>query len=62
MTVRAEYEALGLLSSEECLKGSYKEDYANKLLILRPEILNDQSRKPVFQYFYLKQVKRHLAI
>lgn len=51
-SVRAEYEALGLLSSEECLKDSYKEDYTNKLLILRPEILNDQSRKPAFQYFY----------
>lgn len=51
-SVRAEYEALGLLSSEECLKDSYKEDYANKLLILRPEILNDQSRKPAFKYFY----------
>ena len=51
-SVRAEYEALGLLSSEECMKDSYKEDYTNKLLILRPEILNDQSRKPAFQYFY----------
>lgn len=51
-SVRAEYEALGLLSSEECLKDSYKEDYTNKLLILRPEILNDQSRKPAFQYSY----------
>lgn len=51
-SVRAEYEALGLLSSEECMKDSYKEDYTNKLLILRPEILNDQARKPAFQYFY----------
>ena len=51
-SVRAEYKALGLLSSEECMKDSYKEDYTNKLLILRPEILNDQSRKPAFQYFY----------
>ena len=51
-SVRAEYEALGLLSSEECLKDSYKEDYTNKLLILRPEILKDESRKPALQYFY----------
>lgn len=39
-------------SSKECLKDSYKEDYTNKLLILSPEILNDRSRKPAFQYFY----------
>lgn len=51
-SVRAEYEALGLLSSEECLKDSYKEDYTNKLLILRPEILKDEARKPALQYFY----------
>ena len=51
-SVRAEYEALGLLSSEECMKDSYKEDYTNKLLIIRPEILRDESRKPAFQYFY----------
>lgn len=51
-SVRDEYEALGLLSSEECLKNSDKEDYTNKLLILKPEILNDRARKPVFQYFY----------
>lgn len=53
-SVRAEYAALGLLSEKECLKNSYKEDYENKLLILCPETLNDQSRKPVFQYFYAK--------
>lgn len=51
-SVRVEYEALGLLSSEECLKDSYKEDYTNKLLILRPEILKDEARKPALQYFY----------
>ena len=51
-SVRAEYEALGLLSSEECMKDSYKEDYTNKLLILRPEILKDEARKPALQYFY----------
>lgn len=51
-SVRVEYEALGLLSSEECLKDSYKEDYTNKLLILRPETLRDESRKPALQYFY----------
>ena len=51
-SVRAEYEALELLSSEECLKDSYKEDYTNKLLILRPEILKDEARKPALQYFY----------
>ena len=51
-SVREEYKALGLLTSKECLNDSYKEDYTNKLLILHPEILNDQSRKPAFQYFY----------
>ena len=51
-SVREEYKALGLLTSEECMKDSYKEDFTNKLLILRPEILNDQARKPAFQYFY----------
>lgn len=51
-SVREEYKALGLLTSKECIDDSYKEDYTNKLLILEPEILNDQSRKPAFQYFY----------
>lgn len=51
-SVREEYKALGLLTSKECIDDSYREDYTNKLLILQPEILNDQSRKPAFQYFY----------
>ncbi len=48
--VRKQYKALGLLDNKKCL--SDDKEYAEKLLILKPEVLKEEFRKPFFQYFY----------
>ena len=41
-----------VLTSESCLEGSTKENYTNRLLILRDTSLQEGYRKPEYQYFY----------
>lgn len=41
-----------VLSSGSCLEGSTKENYTNRLLILRDTSLQEGYRKPEYQYFY----------
>ena len=50
--VRREYAKLGLLSGKHCLKDSGTLEYTNKLLVLRPQILKDQYKNPVCQFFF----------
>ena len=48
--VRKQYKALGLLDNKKCLADD--KEYAEKLLILKPNTLKDEFRRPYFQYFY----------
>ena len=47
---RKQYKALGLLDKKKCLADD--KEYAEKLLILKPDTLKDEFRRPYFQYFY----------
>lgn len=48
------YEDLNLLDVSHCVADSWKEDYTEKLLILRSKILKPEYQKPEFQYFYAR--------
>lgn len=48
--VRKAYNALGLLDKSKCIADD--NEYAGKLLILKPTSLKDFFRRPYFQYFY----------
>lgn len=48
--VRKEYAKLNLLDRSKCI--AEDKEYAGKLLIIKPETLKEQFRKPYFQYFY----------
>ena len=50
--VRKQYQALGLLDNKKCLADD--KEYAEKLLILKPDTLKDEFRRPYFQYFYVQ--------
>ena len=50
--VRKEYAMLGLVGKMECVQSDEPQDYEKKLLILKPEILNEQFKGPINQYFY----------
>ena len=42
------------LNKESCISRNNEECYENKLLILKPEVLREEYRMPVCQYFYAK--------
>lgn len=50
--VRKEYNKLGLVGEKQCVQSDEPQDYEKKLLILKPEILNEQFKDPINQYFY----------
>lgn len=50
--VRKAYDALGLLGAAHCLPESYKQDFQNQLLIMKPKVLAEKFKSPDFQYFY----------
>ena len=50
--VRHEYARLGLLTVKSCLEKSIGDNYENKLLVLKPDILKAQFKTPVCQYFF----------
>lgn len=50
--VKREYDSLGLVGHSQCKKSQDMQDYEDKLLILKPEVLSDQFKTPVNQYFY----------
>ena len=50
--VRKEYSKLGLVGEKQCVHSDKPQDYERKLLILKPEILNEQFKSPINQYFY----------
>ena len=50
--VRKEYIKLGLVGEKQCVQSHKPQDYEKKLLILKPEILNEQFKNPINQYFY----------
>lgn len=50
--VRKAYDALGLLGKEQCLPDSYKQDFKEQLLIMKPKVLAEPFKRPEFQYFY----------
>lgn len=52
--VRKAYADLNLLGVSHCVPDSWREDYTDKLLILRPKILKPEYQKPEFQYFYAR--------
>ncbi len=51
--VRKEYSKLGLVGEKQCTQSDKPQDYERKLLILKPEILNEQFKNPINQYFYV---------
>ena len=50
--VRKEYNKLELVGEKQCIRSNEPQDYERKLLILKPEILNEQFKDPINQYFY----------
>lgn len=46
------YESLGLVGKKECAASEEPQDYEAKLLILKPDMLKEQFKNPVNQYFY----------
>ena len=50
--VREKYARLGLLGSKQCVHSDEPQDYTNKLMIIKPELLTEEYRKPEYQYFY----------
>lgn len=50
--VRKEYNKLGLVGEKQCVRSNEPQDYEKKVLILKPEILNEQFKDPINQYFY----------
>ena len=50
--VRKEYSKLGLVGEKQSVHSDKPQDYERKLLILKPEILNEQFKNPINQYFY----------
>lgn len=50
--VREMYSRLGLLEKEQCIQSDEPRNYEKKLLILKPEVLNEQYKNPIYQYFY----------
>ena len=50
--VRKEYNKLGLVGEKQCVQSDEPQDYEKKVLILKPETLNEQFKNPVNQYFY----------
>ena len=50
--VRKSYDRLGLVGEKQCIHSDKPQDYEKKLLILKPEILNEQFKNPINQYFY----------
>lgn len=44
--VRKEYSKLGLVGEKQCVHSDKPQDYERKLLILKPEILNEQFKSP----------------
>lgn len=50
--VRKAYDALGMLGASHCLPDSYKRDYQNHLLIIKPNVLAEKFKSPDFQFFY----------
>ncbi len=50
--VRKSYDRLGLVGEKQCVRSNEPQDYEKKLLILKPEILNEQFKNPINQYFY----------
>lgn len=50
--VRKEYRKLGLVGEKQCVQSDKPQNYEKKLLILKPEILNEQFKNPINQYFY----------
>lgn len=52
--IREMYSRLGLLEKEQCIQSDEPRNYEKKLLILRPDVLNDQFKNPIYQYFYAK--------
>jgi hypothetical protein len=47
----AKSKGITLLTAESCLPGSDRENYRNRLLIVRPDNLRAEYRYPQFQYF-----------
>lgn len=50
--VKKRYDRLGLVGEKQCVRSDKSQDYERKLLILKPEILNEQFKDPINQYFY----------
>lgn len=50
--VKKRYDRLGLVGEKQCVQSDKPQDYERKLLILKPEILNEQFKDPINQYFY----------
>lgn len=50
--VKKRYDRLGLVGEKQCVQSDKPQDYEKKLLILKPEILNEQFKDPINQYFY----------
>lgn len=50
--VKKRYDRLGLVGEKQCVQSDKPQDYERKLLILKPEILNEQFKNPINQYFY----------
>lgn len=50
--VRKEYNKLGLVGEKQCVRSNEPQDYEKKILILKPEILTEQFKDPINQYFY----------
>lgn len=40
------------MGEKQCVQSDKPQDYERKLLILKPEILNEQFKDPINQYFY----------
>lgn len=50
--VRENYSRLGLLDKDQCIQSDEPQNYEKKLLILKPDVLNDRFKNPIYQYFY----------
>ena len=51
--IHREYAALELVSNKQCLQKSSDMNFEKQLLILKPDVLSEQYKNPVNQYFYV---------